>query len=487
MNQLINIKFWHKVEINLPNGMYSTIRADMLSCLEKEQFGILLAGHSYSQKRIGNKHQNYLRLLGCKYIIPTENDLDYAHYTGVSLSKEFNNRILKMAVKENLSIIHIHSHPFSFGNVEFSGIDDHFETEEAAWLGKHFPTIIFGSIVVGQNSIAARVWNLTSGKPNPIKVSRIFGCDFPLTIINFDSDKLSVNQSLETMFDRQIRAFGKEGQQLISCLTVGIVGLGGTGSLIAEGLARLGVERFVLIDADRVEETNRNRLLGLTKNDVRNQSFKVTLARRIIKQVKAQCEVFVVKENASTQKAMSKLKNCDLLISATDNYYSRLFLQTVSEQYLIPLFNLGVIINTDDGKIIDAFGDVQLFLPGSQEACLLCAGLINMAEVNRELASDNLKQLMIEQGYLQNANIPDPSVRHLNGITANVALELFHNLICDFKEKVLSISYNMLRNSTEQYIYCKDKNCRICGENGLTGLGDTLPLTYYFDADKNSN
>ncbi len=108
------------------------------------------------------------------------------------------------------------------------------------------------------------------------------------------------------MFDRQIRAFGKEGQQLISRLKVGIVGLGGTGSLIAEGLARLGVERFILVDADRVEETNRNRLLGLTENDVRNQSFKVTLARRIIKQVKAECEVRLIKKNAATQRATSE-------------------------------------------------------------------------------------------------------------------------------------------------------------------------------------
>jgi molybdopterin-synthase adenylyltransferase len=483
MNQLIATKNWHQVEINLPSRMYSTMREHMLSCLEKEQFGIILAGYSYAQKRSGHKRHNFLRLLGREYIIPTENDLDYAHYTGISLTKEFNNRILKRALEKNLCIIHVHSHPFSLGDVEFSGIDDHFEKEEVTWLGKNFPQVIFGSIVVGQNSIAARVWNLPNGHPQPIKVYRILACDFPLKIINCDA-KSSLNQPIDVMFDRQTRAFGKEGQQQISRLKVGIVGLGGTGSLMAEGLARLGVQQFVLVDGDRVEETNRNRLLGLTENDVRNQSFKVTLACRIIRQVKRKCEVRLIKKNAATQNATSELKNCDLLVSATDNYYSRLFLQTVSEQYLIPLLNLGVIINTSEDQIIDAFGDVQLFLPGSENACLLCAGLINMEAVNRELASEDLKHVMTEQGYIQNADIPDPSVRPINGVTANVALDIFHNLICGYKEPVLSLSYNMLANSIEKYLYRKNNNCRICGENGVTGLGDTLPLTYYFDNPK---
>jgi hypothetical protein len=97
--------------------MYSAIHEHMLSCLNNEQFGILLAGYSYIQKTVNKKRHNFLRLLGREYIIPTENDLDYAHYTGVSLTKEFNNRILKIAVKEKLCIIHVHSHPFFSGSV----------------------------------------------------------------------------------------------------------------------------------------------------------------------------------------------------------------------------------------------------------------------------------------------------------------------------------------------------------------------------------
>ena len=48
-------------------------------------------------------------------------------------------------------------------------------------------------------------------------------------------------------------------QQKISQATVGIMGLGGLGSVVAGALARIGVGRLVLADFDLVEPTNLNR------------------------------------------------------------------------------------------------------------------------------------------------------------------------------------------------------------------------------------
>jgi len=74
MKQLTTRQKWHQVEINLPCGMYSAIHEHMLSCLNNEQFGILLAGYSYIQKTVNKKRHNFLRLLGREYITPREND-----------------------------------------------------------------------------------------------------------------------------------------------------------------------------------------------------------------------------------------------------------------------------------------------------------------------------------------------------------------------------------------------------------------------------
>ena len=50
------------------------------------------------------------------------------------------------------------------------------------------------------------------------------------------------------VFDRQVRAFGRDGQALLEELRVAVVGTGGTGSAVAVLLARLGVGHLTLAD-----------------------------------------------------------------------------------------------------------------------------------------------------------------------------------------------------------------------------------------------
>ena len=65
----------------------------------------------------------------------------------------------------------------------------------------------------------------------------------------------------EDRFSRQILAFGEKGQSAIAHTKVGIVGLGGVGSFVAQMLAYLGVNEFLLVDDDIIEESNLNRLI----------------------------------------------------------------------------------------------------------------------------------------------------------------------------------------------------------------------------------
>ena len=83
--------------------------------------------------------------------------------------------------------------------------------------------------------------------------------------------------------DRQIRAFGEDGQRAIQALRVAIIGLGGTGSVVARQLAHIEVRRFLLIDPRALDETNLNRVVGARRSEIGRP--KVHIARRIIKQV----------------------------------------------------------------------------------------------------------------------------------------------------------------------------------------------------------
>jgi molybdopterin/thiamine biosynthesis adenylyltransferase len=82
--------------------------------------------------------------------------------------------------------------------------------------------------------------------------------------------------------DRQIRAFGSDGQRRLGAATAAVVGAGGIGSLLIQGLAHLGVGRLIVIDPDRVEPSNLNRLAGATAADARDGVSKAEVAARAV-------------------------------------------------------------------------------------------------------------------------------------------------------------------------------------------------------------
>jgi len=63
-------------------------------------------------------------------------------------------------------------------------------------------------------------------------------------------------------------------------IRVGIVGVGGIGSVIAEELTHLGVADLTLVDPDVIEVSNLNRVVAATFNDIGQP--KVDVAARWI-------------------------------------------------------------------------------------------------------------------------------------------------------------------------------------------------------------
>ena len=120
---------------------------------------------------------------------------------------------------------------------------------------------------------------------------------------------------VDPRYDRQALLFGVAGQELLHKAKVGIIGLGGAGSLISEWLARLGVGELVAVDFDKVEPSNLSRVVGATRWDAqeflstrrrpwlralgrRLAAYKVHVARRVARQ--AQPRVRYVPSSATS-------------------------------------------------------------------------------------------------------------------------------------------------------------------------------------------
>lgn len=107
---------------------------------------------------------------------------------------------------------------------------------------------------------------------------------------------------LSRQFERTERLLGPSSTVLLKSSSVAIFGLGGVGSFACEALVRAGIGRFLLVDADIVDETNLNRQLLALHSTIGLEKVEVMRVRALDINPLAKIEtrrVFVTPENAA--------------------------------------------------------------------------------------------------------------------------------------------------------------------------------------------
>jgi tRNA A37 threonylcarbamoyladenosine dehydratase len=99
---------------------------------------------------------------------------------------------------------------------------------------------------------------------------------------------------MESKFSRTEMLVGNEGMEKLKEAKVAVFGLGGVGSFVCEGLARSGVGNFILVDFDRIDESNINRQLIATVNTIGR--YKVDLMKERILEINPDANVETYKE-----------------------------------------------------------------------------------------------------------------------------------------------------------------------------------------------
>lgn len=283
-----------------------------------------------------------------------------------------------------------------------------------------------------------------------------------------------MSKSQET-FSRQILAFGEEGQHRLAQAKVGIVGLGGIGSLLAQMLAYLGVREFVLVDDDIVEESNLNRLIGASSDDVKNKTSKIEVAQRVIRSINSKAAVKNIFHNLRSEEALDCLcATPKILFGCLDNDSARLLLTELAAAYDKALVDCGTeIINT---KGFQEFGGrVIVARPG--DFCLLCAGQIDLEIARQELESDQEKRYKQNIGYGIGPRIPNPSVISLNSVIAGLAVTEFLMLVTGLRPPHRKITYKGMRGAFKESLDEKRDDCWVC--NFLAGKGQKADIKRY--------
>lgn len=280
---------------------------------------------------------------------------------------------------------------------------------------------------------------------------------------------------IEDRFSRQILAFGKEGQRRVASVKAGIVGLGGIGSFVAQMLAYLGVQEFVLVDDDTVEESNLNRLIGASIEDTKNRTPKVDIAKRVISSINPAAKVTELFKNLRSEEAIDSLRQIsEIIFACVDNDSARLILTELAAAYNKTLIDSGTeIINNEEYQ--EFGGRVIVARPG--DFCLLCADQIDLGVAKQELESDQEKIYRQTLGYGLGKNLPGPSVISLNSIIAGLAVTEFLMLVTGLREPNRRVTYKGMRGVFRESIDKKRNDCVVC--NSIAGKREQADIKRY--------
>lgn len=129
---------------------------------------------------------------------------------------------------------------------------------------------------------------------------------------------------------------GKEAVDKLRASHVAVFGVGGVGGFCVEALARAGIGKITLIDADRVAVSNINRQIIATNATVGQYKTEAMKAR--IADVNPECEVITYEEFYSEENPIP-LDGLDYIADCIDSVRSKLYLITEAKGKDIPIIS----------------------------------------------------------------------------------------------------------------------------------------------------
>ena len=158
---------------------------------------------------------------------------------------------------------------------------------------------------------------------------------------------------LPQRYARNVGTVGLGGQLVLLRSCVAVVGLGGLGGYVVEGLCRMGIGHLVLIDGDVFFDHNLNRQL-LSQEGYLGRK-KVEVAGERIRAINGAVKATLHAEYATRESLPRQLTGVDVVVDALDRVQTRLTLQDVAAEVGVPMVH---------GAIAGWMGQVMTIFPG---------------------------------------------------------------------------------------------------------------------------
>jgi len=147
-------------------------------------------------------------------------------------------------------------------------------------------------------------------------------------------------ENIERRFAGIARVYGDQGMQRLIAAHVCVIGIGGVGSWLVEGLARSGVGEITMIDMDMVAESNINRQILATTDSIGRDKIAVMQDR--IQQINSHCKVHCIDEFINRDNLGQLLNsNMDFVIDCIDDFRTKAALINFCKTNKIKVLTIG--------------------------------------------------------------------------------------------------------------------------------------------------
>lgn len=389
---------------------------------------------------------------------------DYLHWRTDAVEEVFEE-----AAAHNLSVLKIHSHPG--GYADFSRTDDASDKDLFPSLygwtnGPHASAVmlpdgsVFGRLVTDKGRFAPIHRIVVAGDDIRIWDHQIIADEVPKTA------------------NRHARAFGAATTLLLERLKIAVVGCSGTGSVVIEQLGRLQVGELVLIDPDRAEEVNSNRIVGLTAEDVECHRQKVEVLKRSVEAMGLGTRVTALPLDVMDPQAIKAVAECDLVFGCMDSASGRHILNKLAATYCLPYIDVGVRLVADGtGSISHVCGSVNYLQPGGSS--LLSRGLYTLQDFEAEmLKKGDLEayKARLAEKYIKGVQESRPAVVSVNTVYAGLAVTEMLARLHPFRDDPNQRYASTCLSLNGSFVECSSDGERCPVINRHAGKGDMEPL-----------
>ncbi|MDE0778929.1 MAG: ThiF family adenylyltransferase [Nocardioides sp.] len=287
-------------------------------------------------------------------------------------------------------------------------------------------------------------------------------------------------------YDRQIRFFGRAGQDRLEQAEIVLLGTGGNGIHVVQQLTYAGVHRWAFVEFDIVEDTNLNRLITATPADT--GALKTDIAVRVVKTMHPNANPTVIHGEVGNpdidDDIRTELASADLVIGCFDKEIPRQEAVKLCSAAGVPYLDVATEI-LGDGDELEYGGRVVFTFKGT--GCAICLGVIDPAELAREQMNDAQRA---ERDRLygltpEEAGGSGPSVVTINGVVASLACTEALVYLTGLREPARQLTYLAHNSVVRKNTTVGDPTCLYCTRWREARANRTHPLKDNATSDTN--